>query len=82
MDLSQVGCDMQASNERPNASLEIDSTKVDVNVHPTKSDVHFLHEDEMIEAIVGAVQGVLSGANRSRTFSVQVCWIDHLRCAD
>ena len=43
-----------------------------MNVHPTKSDVHFLNEDEMIEAIVGAVQHTLATANVSRSFSVQV----------
>lgn len=42
-----------------------------MNVHPTKSEVHFLNEDEIVVAVVGAVERALTDANSSRTFVVQ-----------
>lgn len=52
-------------------SLEIHPQNVDVNVHPTKYEVKFLHESSIIERIKSALDEKLSGNSASRTFYVQ-----------
>ncbi|XP_040577146.1 DNA mismatch repair protein Mlh1 [Lepeophtheirus salmonis] len=52
-------------------SLEIESQNVDVNVHPTKSEVQFLNQDEIVDRIQRAVDAKLLGSNSSRTFYAQ-----------
>ncbi|OAD52098.1 DNA mismatch repair protein Mlh1 [Eufriesea mexicana] len=52
-------------------SLEINPQNVDVNVHPTKYEVRFLHENSIIEKMKLALDEKLSGNSASRTFYVQ-----------
>jgi DNA mismatch repair protein MLH1 len=52
-------------------SLSLAPKNVDVNVHPTKREVHFLHEDKIVELVSQSLEQALAGANSSRVFHTQ-----------
>jgi hypothetical protein len=52
-------------------SLQMPPHHIDVNLHPTKREVGFLHQESIVDAIGGAVRNALQTANASRDFAVQ-----------
>ncbi|TMW62850.1 hypothetical protein Poli38472_005468 [Pythium oligandrum] len=52
-------------------SLRMPPHNLDVNVHPTKREVHFLYEEIIVETIAKQLEAKLKGSNESRVFVVQ-----------
>ena len=52
-------------------SLDLPGPHIDVNVHPTKREVAFLHEDRLCDAVAAAVRECIGSATASRTFEVK-----------
>ena len=52
-------------------SIDIEPHRVDVNVHPTKREVNFLHEDEIIKLITEKISELLATVDTSRSFLTQ-----------
>ncbi|KAI1812099.1 histidine kinase-like ATPase [Poronia punctata] len=52
-------------------NLEIDPQRVDVNIHPTKREVNFLNEDEIIQCICETIRQKLAAVDTSRSFLTQ-----------
>ncbi|KAF7903489.1 uncharacterized protein EAF01_006538 [Botrytis porri] len=52
-------------------NLEIEPHRLDVNVHPTKREVNFLNEEEIIERICNDIRIKLADVDKSRNFMTQ-----------
>ncbi len=58
-------------------SIHVKSENIDVNVHPTKHEVHFLYEDKLIEKVQECVEKHLLSSDSSRTYYTQALLPTH-----
>ncbi len=70
--LEAAWAELLPNRPRPFAFLDarLPPAHVDVNVHPTKREVAFLHQEALVEAVVGAARAALAASNAARTFAL------------
>lgn len=52
-------------------AMEIEPARIDVNVHPTKQEVHFVDEEEIFEAVTSRAQALLAQHSSCRVYSIR-----------
>lgn len=65
------GFQQKGSHPFAYVNIQMRQEDIDVNVHPTKKEVRFLHETEIIDAYIEALSKSLSRTDQSRTFMAQ-----------